>query len=142
MAENKSEIKERLIALANELGVTTKQLSIDAGKNNEYINKITGSIGSDAIRQIYLKHPSINIHWLITGEGTMFQEQSNDNHEYISFANLINEYRLDIKELNNQIKELEKQKAELEQKLIQAKKHVLEEEDVTCANASGFNLAK
>lgn len=142
MVEKKSEIKERLIALANELGITTKQLSIDAGKNNEYINKITGSIGSDAIRQIYLKYPTVNIHWLVTGEGNMLQDQSSDNHENISFANLINEYRLDIKELNNQIKELEKQKAELEQKLIQAKKHVLEEKDVTCANASGFDLAK
>lgn len=142
MAEKKSEIKERLIALANELGITIKQLSIDAGKNNEYINKITGSIGSDAIRQIYLKYPSVNIHWLVTGEGDMFQNQSKSNQENISFADLINEYRLDIKELNNQIKELEKQKVELEQQLLQAKKHVQEVEGATCADASGFTLVK
>ena len=72
----------------------------------------------------------------------MLNTDTNNNQDNVSFAELINSYRLDIKELNNRIQELEKEKAILEQELMQAKKLVQAETDVTCANASGFNLAK
>lgn len=142
MSERKVSIKERLIALSKHLSLTTKQLSVILGKNSDYINKITGDVGTDVIRQIYLKYPDINITWLITGEGEIQVTETNKNQESVSFAELINSYRLDIKELNNRIQELEKEKAILQHELQLAKKHVLEEGDVTCANASGYSLVK
>lgn len=142
MSKSNVSIKEKLIELSKYLGLSTRQLSVILGKNNEYINKITGDIGTDVLRQIYLKYPQINLMWFITGEGEMLNTDTNNNQDNVSFAELINSYRLDIKELNSRIQELEKEKAILEQELMQAKKLVQAETDVTCANASGFNFAK
>lgn len=142
MSKSNVSIKEKLIELSKYLGLSTRQLSVILGKNNEYINKITGDIGTDVLRQIYLKYPQINLMWFITGEGEMLNTDTNNNQDNVSFAELINSYRLDIKELNNRIQELEKEKAILQHELQLAKKHVLEEGDVTCANASGFSLVK
>ena len=137
-----SVIHKRLSELCKELKISERKFSTSIGKSPSYISSLNKDITSEVLHNISVKYKHVNIMWIITGEGEMLNNKSTNINENISFADLINEYRLDIKELNNQIKELEKQKAELEQKLIQAKKHVLEEEDVTCANASGFDLAK
>lgn len=119
----------------------TKEVGLQIGVINKARKRDSG-LSADNIEKILYTYKDINARWLITGEGEMLQNQSENNQDNISFADLINEYRLDIKELNQQIKELEKRNAELEQKLLQAQKHAPEEEDVTCANASGFDLEK
>lgn len=126
-------------------GLNDNRITKEAGLQIGVINKARkrdSGLSADNIEKILYTYKDINARWLITGEGEMLQNQSENNQDNISFADLINEYRLDIKELNQQIKELEKRNAELEQKLLEAQKHALEEEDVTCANASGFDLAK
>lgn len=126
-------------------GLNDNRITKEAGLQIGVINKARkrdSGLSADNIEKILYTYKDINARWLITGEGEMLQNQSENNQDNISFADLINEYRLDIKELNQQIKELEKRNAELEQKLLQAQKHAPEEEDVTCANASGLDLAK
>lgn len=125
-------------------GLNDNKVTIEAGLQVGVLNKArkrNSALSADNIEKVLCAYKDINARWLITGEGEMLQNSSS-NQENISFADLINEYRLDIKELNNQIKELEKQKVELEQQLLQAKKHVQEVEGATCADASGFTLVK
>lgn len=136
-----SVIHNRLSQLCKELKISERKFSKSIGKSPSYISSLNKDITSEVLHNISVVYEQVNIMWLISGEGEMLHSNSS-NQENISFADLINEYRLDIKELNNQVKELEKQKAELEQQLLQAKKHVQEEEGATCADASGFSLVK
>lgn len=126
-------------------GLNDNKVTKEAGLNIGVLNKARkrdSAISADNIEKVLYTYRDINARWLITGEGEMLNTDTNNNQDNVSFAELINSYRLDIKELNNRIQELEKEKAILEQELMQAKKLVQAETDVTCANASGFNLAK
>lgn len=126
-------------------GLNDNKVTKEAGLNIGVLNKARkrdSAISADNIEKVLYTYRDINARWLITGEGEMLNNDTNNNQDNVSFAELINSYRLDIKELNNRIQELEKEKAILQHELQLAKKHVLEEGDVTCANASGFSLVK
>lgn len=126
-------------------GLNDNKVTKEAGLNIGVLNKARkrdSAISADNIEKVLYTYRDINARWLITGEGEMLNTDTNNNQDNVSFAELINSYRLDIKELNNRIQELEKEKAILQHELQLAKKHVLEEGDVTCANASGFSLVK
>ena len=109
-----SQIKERLFELCNDLGITTNAFSQQIGKNREFIRKITGEIGSDALRQIYRTYPNVNIMWIITGEGEKFlltdDSISNDN-------NLTNYLKEENKELKEEVRRLIKENAILSAKV-------------------------
>ncbi|EOA51986.1 hypothetical protein HMPREF1214_04911 [Bacteroides sp. HPS0048] len=109
-----STIKERLIRLCEELDISPNQFSQEIGKNRDFIRKITGEIGSDALRNIYRIYPNINILWLITGEGQIFlssEELSSSNDNLISYLKEEN------KELKQEIKLLIKENATLSAQL-------------------------
>lgn len=71
MGKKQSEIKLRLIQFVEHLGLSRREFSSRIGKDPGYINAITGEIGSNVVKNIYITFPEINLHWLITGEGEM-----------------------------------------------------------------------
>ena len=77
-------VKERLIQLCEALDMTTNQFSLKIGKSREFVRKITGEIGSDALRNILRSFPNVNLVWIITGEGEIFLSpndiKANDNN--------------------------------------------------------------
>lgn len=107
-------VKERLIQLCEAMDITTNQFSLKIGKSREFVRKITGEIGSDALRNILRSFPEVNIVWIITGEGEIFlspdEIKSNDN-------NLTNYLKEENKELKEEVKRLIQENAKLSARL-------------------------
>lgn len=112
--DSPSTVKERFIKLCEVLSTTPNQFSQDIGRNRDFIRKMTGEVGSDALRNIYRSFPNINIIWLITGEGEILLDNnfsSNGNDNLTSFLKEEN------KELKEENKRLIKENANLSAKL-------------------------
>lgn len=112
--ENDSQVKERLFELCDSLGISTNAFSINIGKNREFVRKITGEIGTDALRQIYRTYPNVNILWIITGEGEKFlvSDITAPNNE-----NLTSYLKEENKTLKEEVRQLIKENAILSAKV-------------------------
>lgn len=100
------------------------------------------SFRPDEIRNILINSKTLNAHWIMTGEGTMFQQEENKD---ISLAYAIDRCRQLEKEnnqLNKENKELLLQVGELTGRIKEIKKDVPKENNATCADASGSDLEK
>lgn len=112
--ENISPVKQRLIELCSELEITPNAFSQKIGKSRSFIKGITKDIGSDALREIYLTFPDVNILWIITGEGNKFlsKEETASNKD-----DLTNYLKEENKALKEEIKQLIKENATLSTQL-------------------------
>lgn len=93
------------------------------------------SFRPDDIRNILINSKTLNAHWIMTGEGTMFQQEENKD---ISLAYAIDRCR----QLEKENKELLLQVGELTGRIKEIKKDVPKENNATCADASGSDLEK
>ena len=93
------------------------------------------SFRPDEIRNILINSKTLNAHWIMTGEGTMFQQEENKD---ISLAYAIDRCR----QLEKENKELLLQVGELTGRIKEIKKDVPTENNATCADASGSDLEK
>ena len=93
------------------------------------------SFRPDEIRNILRNSKTLNAHWIMTGEGTMFQQEENKD---ISLAYAIDRCR----QLEKENKELLLQVGELTGRIKEIKKDVPKENNATCADASGSDLEK
>lgn len=104
--DDSSTVKERFIKLCEALNTTPNQFSQDIGKNRDFIRKITGEVGSDALRNIYRTHPNVNIIWIITGEGEIFLDNASTSNANDNLTSFLKEENKELKEENkNLIKE-------------------------------------
>lgn len=112
--ENISPVKQRLIDLCSDLKITPNAFSQKIGKSRSFIKGITKDIGSDVLREIYLKFPNINIIWIITGEGDKFlsKEETASNKD-----DLTNYLKEENKELKEEVKRLIQENATLSARL-------------------------
>lgn len=109
-----SPVKERLIELCTEMSITPNQFSQEIGKNREFIRKIIGEIGSDALRNIHRRYPTINIMWIITGEGDKFLSNVETASNKDDLTNYLKE---ENKVLKEEVKQLIKENATLSAQL-------------------------
>ena len=93
------------------------------------------SFRPDEIRNILINSKTLNAHWIMTGEGTMFQQEENKD---ISLAYAIDRCR----QLEKENKEFLLQVGELTGRIKEIKKDVPKENNATCADASGSDLEK
>ena len=93
------------------------------------------SFRPDEIRNILINSKTLTAHWIMTGEGTMFQQEENKD---ISLAYAIDRCR----QLEKENKELLLQVGELTGRIKEIKKDVPKENNATCADASGSDLEK
>ncbi|WP_455673763.1 hypothetical protein [Phocaeicola sp.] len=136
-----SHIKERLFELCDALSINYSAFSLSLGKNREFLRKITGEIGSDAIRQIYRIYPDVNVQWIITGEGDKFLSKQSSNENSTVLKEVNEKLSQEIKRLNEEIKSLNREVGKLEGIIQERKKHnVQTEEAAVCAAASGSDL--
>ena len=115
-------IKERLLDLCNEIQVSKAYFSQEIGKNRQFIDKITGEIGSDVLRQIYLRFPSVNVLWIITGKGDMLLQKSDEtlhSSDASLLLRMLNKEREKIDKLEENNKNLMREKEELKDNINQ-----------------------
>ncbi|ETN95558.1 hypothetical protein [Zhouia amylolytica] len=70
---------DRITHIIKIFGLSARQFDMSIGASNGYtlrMSKNNASVGSDVLAKILEKYPVINAHWLITGQGDMFNTSS------------------------------------------------------------------
>ncbi|WP_291528568.1 hypothetical protein [Bacteroides sp. UBA939] len=101
--ESFSQVKQRLIELCDALELTPNAFSLKIGKSRSFIKGITKEIGSDALREIYLTFPEVNILWIITGEGEKFLSSDKNISNNNNLTNYLREENKNLKEENKRL---------------------------------------
>lgn len=107
-------IKDRIQELIKALGISGREFNKTIGMSNSWNKTINKTIGIDVANNILTNYPQINVKWLISGEGTMFinetPEEVNDEHrEYRinkDYKNICEDLREDNKDLREENKKL------------------------------------
>lgn len=108
MGNNKtnSELKERMLQICAELGLSANKLSEDSGMSREYIRQMKDYISPEILRYISRTYPHINLIWLITGDGDIIKA----NGEEVSLLiRMLNEEREKNKYLSEKVSQLEEE---------------------------------
>ena len=64
-------LKDRLLTIANNYGLNTREFERRVGLSNGYVRNIKNTLGSDKLEAILQIFPDISRVWLLTGEGPM-----------------------------------------------------------------------
>ncbi len=67
-------IKERLVTFLEHLKIGQKKFEVAAGLSNGFVNNIGNGISTVSTNKIRSAYPELNIDWLLTGEGDMFNK--------------------------------------------------------------------
>ena len=70
------ELKNRIKAVCVIFKLSVREFERECQLNRGNISNMTGALGSDKISKIIARYPSINLYWLLTGEGEMFLSRS------------------------------------------------------------------
>jgi hypothetical protein len=68
-------VKERLIAYINYKGLSKHKFESICGLSSRYVSNISKSIQPAIVEKISLNFPDLNMGWVLTGYGNMFNEQ-------------------------------------------------------------------
>ena len=107
-------IKERIQTLIKALDISGREFCKSIGKSDSWNRNIGNTIGIDIVSNILRTYPSVNINWLMFGEGDIFIENTpNELRESTpqlyfnkNLENLLEELRLDNKDLREENKRL------------------------------------
>lgn len=79
-------VKERLIKFAKSQERSVRAFEHKAGLGYGYVNSIRVSIQPDKIKSIASNYPSLNIDWLLTGDGKMLYQEGggDDKNHYVN----------------------------------------------------------
>lgn len=64
-------LKERLKDYIKSQSITIKDFERSLGMSNGYVNSISKGLGDEYMTRLIEKYPTLNIPWLLTGEGDM-----------------------------------------------------------------------
>ena len=114
-------IKERIQALIQALGISGREFCKSGGMSDSWDRLIKKTISIDAASNILRTYPSVNINWLILGEGEMFIDinqgvvKENPSKLYFNknYEAICEELRLDNKDLREENKKLRESLLEL-----------------------------
>ena len=123
-------VRDRLLDICRELGVSASQFSLSIGKSRPYLANLNKDITTEVLLNIHTAYPTVNIMRIITGMGDILLKNQSD------YDNNLNSYLISrIKSLEEENKELNKEVGRFEILLSESKKNVQGEENVVCAIA-------
>lgn len=106
------ELKERLLLLCRELDISPNKLSLDSGMSRDYIRQMKDFASADFLRYIHRTYPSVNLIWLITGDGEMYYTNT-ENADVSLLIRMLADERDKNKELSERIHTLEEELANI-----------------------------
>lgn len=80
MSDNQTP-KDRLILFISYLGIGQKKFEESCGLSNGYVNNSKGNFGASKLDDILHTYPELNRVWLLSGEGKMLKDFSDDERE-------------------------------------------------------------
>lgn len=126
--ENNTKIIDRLIQFVEYQGDNFNKLAIKIGVSNSYFSKMVrnkGSIGTDIIQKIVLEYDGLNVDWLLTGRGSMFNSAKESAKESIKkepISSYSSDFLILIREKDKEIKEMAEEIGKLKEQLAALKK--------------------
>jgi phage repressor protein C with HTH and peptisase S24 domain len=72
-------VKCRIKEFVKSVGLTVSDFEKSISTSNGYVNSISKSIGIDKIELILEKYPTLNLEWLLTGQGKMLKRVGSDD---------------------------------------------------------------
>ena len=112
-------MKNRIKELCKALNTSGRAFSLSIGQSEAWSRTIGKSISSDVIVNILTVYPSINIHWLVMGEGEVFLEGDSTNSNQAPLNTIINnDYKLICDELRHDNKSLRDENKSLRDLLL------------------------
>lgn len=72
-------VKERIIYFIKKIGISKREFERSINVSNGYITQLKHIPKEDIVKRISLQYTSLNITWLLTGEGTMLKEETVDH---------------------------------------------------------------
>lgn len=76
MENNLSTVITRIFDFIEKEGISIREFSEKVGISHSLLRKIT-AIGSDKLEKIFSAYPNLNIVWVMTGEGCMYNTDKN-----------------------------------------------------------------
>lgn len=131
-------IKQRLLDICEAFNISASEMSIAIGKSRPYIANLKKDITTDVLLNIHIKYPSVNIMRIVTGEGDVLLDDSQNMNNGVSPTYFIEKCH----QLESENKKLLLEVGELKGQLKEIKKRVPGECNVTCATVSGSDLEK
>lgn len=107
-------VKQRLIEFIRYKGISQRKFEQNVSLSNGFVNNISKGIGADKLQKILSIYPDLNQAWLLTGEGEMLADTSQDkgiaasNNTNSNIASQINDSAV-IMRLLDQLAEKDKQ---------------------------------
>lgn len=117
--DNVSELSLRLIRVMRELGISQAQMARACGLSPSYISNILNSGSKPSIETVMgiaTHWPSINLRWLLTGEGAMQAEEATQASEAEKLPEV--QKRVEPRELSSPKPRAEDYQSALEQELL------------------------
>lgn len=114
--KSNSELKERMLQICAELGLSANKLSEDSGMSREYIRQMKDYISPEMLRYISRTYPHINLIWLITGDGDIVNKANGE--EVSLLIRMLNEEREKNKYLSDKVAQLEEELKKLSPECI------------------------
>lgn len=102
-----STVKDRIVKITKHFKLSQRAFSVKLGLSNNYVNKIHNEISTQALRNILREFPSVNVVWIITGEGEMLLPE--DSVSSVFLKNKLDELISDNKKLQEKNEELIRQ---------------------------------
>lgn len=112
-------IKERLLELIQELGVSGRQFGKILGKSEGWLNGNSKNIGSDILSNILDVYPNVNMTWLLNGTGKMFVEEGAIVKEGQSNYQINKDYKSICEDLRNDNKDMRDENRKLRESLLE-----------------------
>lgn len=78
-------VKERLIIFIKSQNLSQRAFEIAIEVSNGYVNNIRQSIQPDKLQRIALCYPTLNISWLLYGEGEMIKGEATSSSIKLEF---------------------------------------------------------
>lgn len=69
-------VKERLVEYVSSKGLSKSEFGRRIGVSSAFISSMRRSLQPDKVESIALNFPDLNITWLLTGEGSMLNEEN------------------------------------------------------------------
>lgn len=83
--------QERLLQFINKMNISRAEFERRSGLANGYVKKLKGNLGDGKLNDVLTAFPNLNKIWLLTGEGSMLNDNIQDN----TVQNMVNKQATD-----------------------------------------------
>lgn len=94
--QKKTIMKERLLKFLEYLGIGQLKFEMKTGLSRGFVNKVADNITLKSVNKICEAYPQLNRNWLLTGEGSMLNNESATDVVHVNNSQGVPYYDIDV----------------------------------------------